>query len=88
DTYNGGAQKGRLAWVGLKGGFGSVTIGSQWSPYYNVAGRADIFNDAGWYAYYQGPFRIKNSVVYGTPDSISSFKGEVAAVVDGETDIS
>lgn len=86
DSYNGGAQKGRLAWVGLKGGFGAVKIGAQWSPYYNTLGAADIFNEAGWYSYYQGPFRLNNTLLYETPGSISAVKGEVALVMNLEED--
>jgi len=84
DTFNGaGGQNGRLAWVGLKGGFGAVKLGSQWSPYYNVAGRTDIFNEAGWFTLYSGPFRINDTVLYETPDSLGNFKGEISLTMDG-----
>ena len=43
---NGDSQTGRLAWVGLKGGFGAVKLGAQWTPYYNALGATDIFNEA------------------------------------------
>lgn len=83
DQFNGSQPfDGRLAWVGLKGGFGAVKLGSQWSPYYNVAGRMDVFNST-WFNLYNGPFRLNNMVLYETPDSISMLKGEAAIVMDG-----
>jgi len=83
DSYNGKSQSGRLAWVGLKGGFGAVKIGAQWTPYYNALGATDIFNEANWFSYYQGAFRQNSSILYETPGSISAFKGEVMLVMDG-----
>ena len=74
---------GRLAYVGLQGGFGAVKIGSQWTPYYNALGVADIFNEIGWYSFYQGPFRQNDAILYETPASISAFKGEAMIVLDG-----
>lgn len=85
DSYNGNGngQTGRLAWVGLQGGFGAVKIGAQWTPYYNALGAADIFNELNWYDKYQGPFRQNSSILYETPGSITAFKGEVMLVMDG-----
>ncbi|MEZ5590955.1 MAG: porin [Gammaproteobacteria bacterium] len=80
---NGDSQTGRLAWVGLKGGFGAVKIGAQWTPYYNALGATDIFNEANWFDKYQGPFRQNSALLYETPGSISAFKGEVMLVMDG-----
>lgn len=35
----------RLSYVGLKhDNWGAITLGAQWSPYYNVVGKNDIFN--------------------------------------------
>jgi len=36
----------RPKFVGLKGGFGTVTLGTQETPYYHVVGITDIFNTA------------------------------------------
>ena len=85
DSHNGNpdSQTGRLAWVGLKGGFGAVKIGAQWTPYYNALGATDIFNEANWFDKYQGPFRQNSALLYETPGSISAFKGEVMLVMDG-----
>ena len=46
DTTDGGnLNSNRPKWVGLKSdSWGSVKIGTQWTPYYNVAGAADQFN--------------------------------------------
>ncbi len=37
-------ESNRPKWVGLKGGFGTLTLGTQETPYYHVAGVTDIFN--------------------------------------------
>lgn len=87
DVHNGSDFSGRLAWVGLKGGFGAVKLGAQWSPYYNVTGRTDVFNSV-WFngaMYPSGTFRKNDALVYETPDSISLFKGEVMLNMDGQT---
>ena len=88
DTYNGGSQTGRLAWVGLQGGFGAVKLGAQWTPYYNALGATDIFNEANWFDKYAGPFRQNSALLYETPGSISAFKGEAMLVLDGGDDSS
>jgi predicted porin len=42
-----GFNSNRPKWVGLKGSsWGSVTAGTQWTPYYNVIGIGDIFNSS------------------------------------------
>lgn len=83
DVHNDSDFSGRLAWVGLKGGFGAVKLGAQWTPYYNVAGILDVFNATGFQSY-NGPFRQNNAIVYATPDSIGFLKGEAMIVMDGE----
>ncbi len=72
----GGAEK-RLAYAGLKGNWGSVTMGTNWIPYYNAVGEAvDLF----WgpftaNGYYEvaglGNFeddRSGNLLIYQSPD--------------------
>ena len=61
----------RLAYVGLRGGFGSVRVGSDWADEYNfVVGSTDIANvGSGWFAYnddYAG--RADGSIHYKSPD--------------------
>jgi predicted porin len=36
----------RPKWVGLQGGFGAITLGTQYTPYYNVIGYTDTFNSS------------------------------------------
>jgi len=44
-TEGGNFNSNRPKWVGLKGAsWGSITAGTQWTPYYNVIGIGDIFN--------------------------------------------
>ena len=44
-TDGGNFVSNRPKWVGLKGeSWGALTLGTQWTPYYNVLGVADVFN--------------------------------------------
>ncbi len=45
-TEGGNFEGNRPKFVGLKGNFGTVTLGTQETPYYHVAGIVDIFNTA------------------------------------------
>ena len=46
-TEGGNFNSNRPKWVGLKGAsWGSITAGTQWTPYYNVIGVGDIFNSS------------------------------------------
>ena len=60
----------RLAYVGMRGGFGSLRIGSDWADEYNfVYGNTDIANLSGNFAYnddYAG--RSSRSIFYKSPD--------------------
>ena len=60
----------RLAYVGLRGGFGSIRVGSDWADEYNfVVGSTDIANLSGNFAYnddYAG--RSSRSIFYKSPD--------------------
>ena len=92
DTTEGGSfTNGRPAWVGLKGGFGSVTAGTQWSAYYNVTGIADIFNSARTFAtntgYLGGQFghRLDNTIMYTSPN-MSGFTAQAMLLMNGQTD--
>ncbi len=69
----------RVAYVGIKGGFGSLSLGSRWSPFYNVIASPSDYtkafggtwrNGAG---YLRGPFRLNNGVFY----SVGGFQGMV-----------
>ena len=59
----------RIASIGLRGNFGTITYGQQWMPYYNaVAAPVDRFS-----SYYSGfatytVFRVPRTVAFQTPD--------------------
>jgi len=87
-TLGGEAQ--RLAYVGLKGGWGEFTIGTQWNPYYfAVAGEIDLYNtlaaSAGGYYNNAGLTRSTNMLVYSSP-SFSGFTFYGAIKNDGNGD--
>ena len=58
----------RLGYVGLSGGFGTVTMGNQWSAYYNSVGtHMSPTYSIGYYLYSSvadGPFRTSNTIKY------------------------
>lgn len=80
----------RPKWVGLKGSsWGSFTLGTQWTPYYNVLGVGDIFNNAADTfsdpTYYLGNRygrRMDNSILYSTPNW-SGFTAQLMMVANG-----
>lgn len=58
----------RIGTVGISGGFGSITVGNQWSAYYNTVGtHIDPTYSVGYHiysAYVGGPYRASNTVKY------------------------
>ncbi len=71
-----GGTNNRLGYAGLKGGWGQVTMGTQWNPYYfAVGGEVDVFN--GFYSangYYEAAgfneldsTRSGNQILYQSP---------------------
>ncbi|HXH02546.1 MAG TPA: porin [Candidatus Competibacteraceae bacterium] len=87
DAANTGNTKGRLAWVGLKGGFGALSLGRQWSPYYNAVGSlSDVWNsdDTAIGYYFLGqPHRISNALIYASPDW-RGFSAQLALAPDSD----
>jgi predicted porin len=98
-TEGGNFESNRPKWVGLKGdSWGSVTLGTQWTSYYNVAGIADIFNSSRSFAantgYLGGPGlgplersfasgqRMDNTIIYMSPN-FSGFSAEATLVMNG-----
>jgi len=86
-TEGGNLNSNRPKWVGLKGSFGSVTAGTQWTPYYNVIGIGDIFNSSKVFdneTYLGNSFglRMDNSLIYSTPN-FSGFSAQAMLVVNG-----
>ncbi len=65
-----GGTKGRLAYVGLSGGFGALTLGQIWSASYNHTGVIrDISN---WHSAHESSGRVGNALSYAyTGDAFS-----------------
>jgi predicted porin len=89
-TEGGNFNSNRPKWVGLKGAsWGSVTAGTQWTPYYNVMGVADIFNSSAntfiQRSYLGATYglRMDNSVVYTSPNW-SGFGFQAMLVMNGD----
>ncbi len=77
---------GRLAYAGLKGGFGAVAGGQQWTPYYTtVASPNDIFASNGLANYNDtgGVWRVGNTLSYALPSGMP-VGGAIAIVVNGD----
>ncbi len=63
-TFGAGSQTNRLAYIGAKGGFGELRIGTQWGAYYSmVGGTTDQFNAVGA-DHIRGTFRLPNALGY------------------------
>ena len=76
-------ERGRLAYAGLKGGFGALIMGNQWTPYYNVIGSpSDIFASAGINNYI-GTARSDRALAYALPAGLP-IGGAIAYVNEGE----
>lgn len=77
-------EGGRLGYVGVSGGFGSVALGQQWNPYYNsVASSSDPFASAGL-PFSPTPFRTGNALSY-TLASGGAVSGGIMLSVDGDS---
>lgn len=87
-TEGGNFTSNRPKWVGLKGSsWGSLTMGTQWTPYYNVIGVGDIFNsskvfDSDTYLGNRFGLRMDNSLIYSTPNW-SGFSAQAMLVMNG-----
>ena len=61
----GGSNDTRLGFVGLTGGFGSITVGNQWSAFYNTVGSLiDPTATVATQGYISGYYRTSNTVKY------------------------
>jgi len=90
----------RSRWVGLKGDFGALTLGTQYTPFYNVIGYTDNFESIKSFDYYLGgstvlnlpvlankgnaQLRLGHSVMYTTPDWYG-LNAQGMVVMDGRT---
>lgn len=85
----GNFRSNRPKYVGLKGPFGSITAGTQYTPYRDVTDVVDVFNsDRTFEDSWLGPFgakRLDNSLLYQTPD-FNGFSGELMLVMNGQGD--
>ena len=78
DSGGGSIQTGktkRLAFVGIKGDWGTMSLGAQWSTMFNVVGtyidKSNIYGGLGYWGNGSGPYRNANSVYLST--SIGGF---------------
>ncbi len=79
DTNAGGVSN-RLSFVGLSGPFGSVSLGQQWSAYYQNVGTHASPNIANGPGQQLGPFRTGNTLQY------SNSLGPISMMVDARVD--
>jgi predicted porin len=80
---------GRLAYAGLKGGFGSLSGGQQWSPYYTAVVSANdpfaVVGASNWYDNGNAQLnRVGNNLTYQLPSGMP-FGGGIAVISDGDT---
>ncbi|MES9905069.1 MAG: porin [Sedimenticola sp.] len=84
-----GIYGGRLGYVGLSGGFGTVLLGQQWGPYYGAVDKTDIFSLPGVNNHYlAGSFRHSDVLAYASPNfgGVSVTVGAIAGA-GGETGV-
>ncbi len=84
DYEGGGVPNTRIATVGVSGGFGSVSLGNQWSAWYNKLG---VHVDPTFYtgaSHFIGHFRTANTIKYSNSFGPVSF--EVDARLDDAND--
>lgn len=78
----------RIGYVGLSGGFGTVTIGQQWSAYFNSVGTyMSPTYSIGYYLYSSvtgGPFRSSNTIKYSNSFGPVSLQADVRLNESGE----
>ncbi len=78
------AEGGRLGYVGIAGGFGTIALGQQWTPYYNLVGAStDIFPSAG-HSFYAGTYRAGNVLAYVLPAG-GAASAAIGLIIDGDS---
>jgi GBP family porin len=79
-SAQGGLLFGRQAFVGLSGGFGSVNVGRQYSPFFDVVNIGDAFETGYASPYSNGSIytavRVNNAIRYDSPN-LSGFTGSL-----------
>ncbi len=83
DAADDGTFSGRLAYVGLSGGFGTMAIGRQWLPYYGSVDKIDVYDVNSMNDTYLGPTRTGNAISYISPN-FSGFSAKLALIVSDE----
>lgn len=87
DSTSGGNLRNRVAYVGLTGGFGTVAIGRQWTPYHGAVNSTDVFNAIDTTASFRGAkyvTRTGNALAYVSPN-FSGLTASLALVIDRGT---
>lgn len=78
----------RLAYVGLSGGFGTITMGNQWSAFFNSVGTfMSPTYSLGYYLYSSvagGPFRTSNTIKYANSFGPVSLEADFRLNESGE----
>ncbi len=81
-TENAGQPGGRLAYAGLSGGFGTVSLGQVWSASFNHVGG---ITDGSWfYGNSETSYRVGNALSYSTTAGAISL--QIDAIMDGSKD--
>ena len=78
-NQSGGSADGRLSFVGLSGGFGTITVGQIWSASFNSVGA--ITDNSFAYGDSGTSYRVGNAVSYAV--STGSVSLQVDAIMDG-----
>ncbi len=81
-TSDAGQAGGRLAYVGLSGGLGSLTLGQVWSASYNSAGVIRDFPN--WHTSPDTSARVGNALSYAVSNDV--FSMQIDAIMDGKKD--
>ena len=74
----------RLGYAGLAGDFGAVSVGRQWTPYYDSVHKTDLWQIVKMDNWYLGEYRQGNMITYASPD-LGGLSGKLAAITDGES---
>ncbi len=81
-TKDASQSEGRLAYVGLSGGFGTLTLGQIWSASYNHAGVIRDFPN--WYTSSDTSLRVGNALSYSL--STGTISMQIDAIMDEDID--
>ena len=80
-----GKEGTRYAYLGLRGDFGTLTLGRQDTLFKQATSFNDNFNDV-YFDYHHGPNRVSKVISYVSPD-MSGFKLGASMVLDGDNSV-